>query len=211
MKHHLTLLCLLFLCGCGALNKIITKKAEAKFGYLPEVDDSRDNAKQYAEKWGISEDQLYFLDRKGYHKHIWKEGTNKELTHDLYQWHQMMIFDSKGELKSYQLNCRAPIKSKNWDWKTTGILESYPPQIDHSTMDFNKNVRLSDLSPYFIDQENHALSTEDLSNYEAVIVVYWTIYHGRQSENLIKAAKIYNSRFPEGKIKYVFLYNDYSG
>jgi hypothetical protein len=190
---------------CVSTNKISYVE---KYGYIENVEATDKNIEEYARKWNIDSSELYILDVDGYKKEIWSYNEeNKKLTHDLYQWHQLMIYDKDGSIISYQLNCRTKVKNNDWQFDAAGTFDSFPPS-DNTLVRFNKDLKLGQLSPYYINLSGVPLSDESAKNYSFTIVVYWSIYHGRQSENLINVVKDYQKANPEENIKYVFVNND---
>jgi hypothetical protein len=180
-------------------------ETEEKYGYLPDEVRSLETIKAYASEWGIPEESLYILDTKNYSDEIYSyEEDNKRLTHDLYQWHQLMIFDQSDHLLSYQLNCTTKTIEDNWKWNYEGTFDQFPPK-DKSVKKYQKELKLSNISPYFKDLSNNSFSEKISNETEIFIIVYWTIYNGRQSKNLIEEVLKYRKIHADKKIELVFL------
>ena len=203
----LLLLLVVVATSCNVAEKMQLAAVD-KYGYLPNVEATKENIAAYASEWGIEQEELYFLDKQGYRETIWSiDKENEQLTHDLYQWHQLFVFDNSEGLLSYQVNCRTKVKDNNWNYDSKGTFDTYPPN-DDSLKDFNKDLQLSQIAPYFINSEGNSLMDEDIADYDIVIVAYWTIYHGRQSENLINTVLDFKNQYSDKRIKYVFVNND---
>ncbi|MDN4166760.1 hypothetical protein QWY31_14710 [Cytophagales bacterium LB-30] len=206
-KIQLFFLVILILTSCKSAEQ---RKIHAiqKFGYLDSIEPSKENISLYASKWGIEPNELYILDQESYKKTIWSfYENNKRLTHDLYQWHQLFVFNADENLISYQLNCRTKIVANDWDYNSRGTFSTYPPS-DNSLKEFNKELKLSQLSPHFINEAGNALNEENIKDFELIIVTYWSIYHGRQSQKLIQTVLDYKKKHTDKRIKYVFVNND---
>jgi hypothetical protein len=76
--------------------------------------------------------------------------------------------------------------------------------------DYNKDLKLSQIAPHFVDFNGNSLKNESIADYDIIIVAYWNIYHGRQSKNLIKTILEYKNGNKDKRIKYVFVNNDES-
>lgn len=180
-------------------------EAEEQYGYLPDEVRNLETIKSYATEWGIPEESLYIMDTKGYSDEIYSyEDDNKRLTHDLYQWHQLMVFDQSDHLLSYQLNCTTKKIDDNWEWNYEGTFDQYPPK-DKSVKKYQQELKLSNISPYFKDLSNKSFSEKISKDTEIFIIVFWTIYNGRQSKNLIEEVLAYRKMHADKKIEFVFL------
>ncbi|MGJ3233377.1 hypothetical protein [Marivirga sp.] len=200
----LLILTILFLNACKSAQQRKIE-AEEKYGYLPDEVRNLETIQAYAEEWGIPEESLYIMDTKKYSDEIYSyEDENKRLTHDLYQWHQLMVFDRSDRLLSYQLNCTTKRKEDNWKWNYEGTFNQYPPK-DESVKKYQRELKLSNISPYFKDLSNNTLSDRINKDAEIFIIVYWTIYNGRQSKNLIEEVLNYRKKYADKKIQLVFL------
>lgn len=178
-------------------------EAEEQYGYLPDEVRNLETIKFYASEWGIPDESLYILDTKNYSDEIYSyEIGNKRLTHNLYQWHQLMVFDQTDNLLSYQLNCTTKKTADNWKWNYEGTFDQFPPK-DKTVKKYQRDLKLSNISPYFKDLLGNSFSKKKDS--EIFIIVYWTIYNGRQSKNLIEEVLKYRKAYPDEKIQLVFL------
>ncbi|WP_375579718.1 hypothetical protein ABWH96_01170 [Marivirga tractuosa] len=200
----LLIISILFFNACKSSQQ---RKAEAeeKYGYIPDEVRNLETIKVYAEKWGIPEESLFIMDTKNYSDEIYSyEDDNKRLTHDLYQWHQLMVFDQSDRLLSYQLNCTTKRIDDNWEWNYEGTFDQFPPK-DNSVKKYQRELKLSNISPYFKDLSNNTLNERINKDAEIFIIVYWTIYNGRQSKNLIEEVLEYRKKHADKKIEIVFL------
>ncbi|WKV13268.1 hypothetical protein [Marivirga harenae] len=198
------ILTILFLTSCKSAQQRKID-AEEKYGYLPDEVRNLETIKAYASEWGIPQESLYIMDTKNYSDEIYSyESDNKRLTHDLYQWHQLMVFDQSDSLLSYQLNCTTKRVDNNWKWNYEGTFDQYPPK-DKSVKKYQRELRLSNVSPYFKDLSGKPFSEKISEDTELFIIVYWTIYNGRQSKNLIEEVLNYRRMQADKKIELVFL------
>jgi hypothetical protein len=206
LKSSLPLLVIsiLFFTACKSSQQ---RKAEMeeKYGYISDEVRNLETIKAYASKWGIPEESFYVLDLKDYDEEIFSyQENNKRLTHDLYQWHQLMVFNQSDHLLSYQLNCTTKRVDNNWQWNYEGTFDQYPPQ-DKSVKKYQKELKLSNISPFFKDLSNTSFSEKIKNDTDIVIVAFWTIYHGKQSRNLIEEVLKYRKTHADKKVQFVFL------
>lgn len=180
-------------------------EAEEEYGYVNDEVRNLETIKTYAEKWEVPDENLYIIDYKGYVDKVrdYVE-VNKRLAKDLSQWHMLMVFDSKDSPISYQINCNTKRKNNDWQWNYTGTFNQYPPR-DNSVRKYHHELKFTDLVPVIKDAEGNSFENHIESKADITIVVFWTIYHGRQSKNLIREVLDYNEKFKDKSIELVFL------
>ncbi|MGM0579387.1 MAG: hypothetical protein ACQETL_01815 [Bacteroidota bacterium] len=180
-------------------------ETEEKYGYVSDEVRNLETIKTYAEKWEIPDESLYVIDYEDYVDIVRDFGeNNKRLAKDLSQWHMLMVFDSKDSLISYQINCNTKRKNNDWQWNYLNTFNQYPPR-DNSVRKYHNELKFSDLIPVIKDTEgvpfeNHIEAKEGIT-----IVVFWTIYHGRQSKNLIREVLDYDEKYKDKSVQLVFL------
>lgn len=188
----LLLTCSIFLTSCMALIGIKKPKPVKEKIIL-----------QYSEKFNIPKadsyeldtsfiSYLYFLDTTQYKKQI--KNHHQPL--------QALYFDKSGQMVSFQVNCYAG-GFPNLKWDRNKILTTFPPKqqapID-SILPLAKQLKY--LRPL---SGTTSLTT---TNYDFVVVVYWSRFMGRQSKRLIHLIQD-NCKLSGGKqVKIIYANND---
>ncbi|WKK76511.1 hypothetical protein QYS49_04100 [Marivirga salinae] len=198
------LLIIIFLTACKSSQQ---RRAEAEedYGYVSDEVRNLETVKTYSEKWEVPDESLYIIDFENYVGIV--RGyieNNRRLAKDLSQWHMLMVFDSNDSLISYQINCNTKRKNNDWQWNYLGTFNQYPPQ-DNSVKKYHHELKFSDLIPVIKDAEGNPYESNPESKADITIVVFWTIYHGRQSENLIREVLDFDKKHKEKSVELVFL------
>jgi hypothetical protein len=178
-------------------------ETEEQYGYVANEVRNLETVKTYADKWGIPEESLYLINFEDYvDKVVDFSEDNQRLAKDLSQWHQLMVFDSNDSLISYQINCNTKRKNNDWQWNYLGTFDQFPPQ-DQTVKKYHHDLKMSDLTSVIQDSEGNPFQLD--TNADLKVVVFWTIYHGRQSENIIKEVFNFNEKFKDKSIQLVYL------
>lgn len=180
-------------------------ETEEEYGYISDEVRNLETVKTYANKWEIPDESLYIIDFENYVDIVrgYVE-NNRRLAKDLSQWHMLMVFDSNDSLLSYQINCNTKRKNNDWQWNYLGTFNQYPPQ-DNSVRKYHHEFKFTDLIPVIKDVKGNSIENHIESKADITIVVFWTIYHGRQSKNLIREVLDYDEKFKDKSVELVFL------
>lgn len=180
-------------------------ETEKEYGYVTDEVRNLETIKTYSEKWEVPNEDLYVIDYKGYVDVVRAFAeNNKRLAKDLSQWHMLMVFDSKDSLISYQINCNTKRKNNDWQWNYLGTFNQYPPQ-DKTVRKYHHELKFTDLIPVIKDTEGNPFESHTEPKADLTIVVFWTIYHGRQSKNLLKEVLDYDEKYKDKSVQLVFL------
>ncbi|MFN8278879.1 MAG: hypothetical protein U0V49_01200 [Saprospiraceae bacterium] len=119
-----------------------------------------------------------------------------------YQPLQALYYDQSGQLCSFQINCYAG-GIPNLRWKRDNIMSVFPPAIQAPIDSILPLVRhLQYLRP--LDNKTKISAGQ----YDTTIIVYWSLFMGRQSKRLIRTVRE-NSKFAITKnIKIIYVNND---
>ncbi len=204
---NITLLLLISIVFFSACKSYQQRRAETEeeYGYVSDEVRNLETVKTYAEKWEVPDESLYIMDYAAYVDIVRDFNENNgRLAKDLSQWHMLMVFDSKDSLISYQINCNTKRKNNDWQWNYTGTFNQYPP-LDKTVKKYHHELKFSNLIPVIKDAEGNSFENHMEAEADLTIVVFWTIYHGRQSKNLIREVLDYNEKYKNKSVQLVFL------
>ncbi len=135
---------------------------------------------EYSKKYGIPQNENYVL-QKSYTKLLssFDKIKYKEQIKNHYQPLQALYYDKKGNLKSFQVNCYAG-GFPNLDWNRGKIMTTFPPK---QQAPIDNIISLDTLMNYL----NPLTVTRPIKNenYDYTVIVFWSIFMGRQSKRLI--------------------------
>lgn len=192
--YSLTLVLLLSFTSC----QFVFRKA---IGLKKEKYTSPQRIEKFAAKYGIAPEHSFQIDAERYWKDIKHlENTDPDLLNDYLQPMQIRLYNEEQLNYGYLYSCNVPAKGMfNLDWQKTGIFDVYPPGIGDKPLGNNltylqqpKNpVRLSHDLSYVLDLNNSPVDTLQSNQSNYVMLIYWSITGGRQSQNLIDLARRY--------------------
>ncbi len=119
-----------------------------------------------------------------------------------YQALQALYFDKSKQLRSFQINCDAG-GMPNLKWNRDEIMTTFPPK-EQAPLDnlLSLDTQLKYLRP--LAQTSKLV----VSNYDYIVVIYWSRWMGRQSKRFIHVIQE-NSKLSAGKnIKIIYVNND---
>ena len=138
-----------------------------------------------AEKYQIPPGAGFILDT-AYKTFVKKNsGNNENLLKNHLQPLQLLYFDKSGKLVSYFINCNAG-GFPNLKWNRNGLLEHFPPATQthpDSLLAFN------DLLKFIRTTDGKKVNRKAYSRANYKMVVFWSVFMGRQSKRLIEQAK----------------------
>jgi hypothetical protein len=117
---------------------------------------------------------------------------------------QLQFFDATGTSVLHYKNCDVP-GIINLKWNHYGIFDSLPPK--YQLRFYNDSIHSLESQFQFITPlgaANTAYLTE-YSDYDYTLVVVWTMWMHRQSKRLIRDVLEFKSRYPDKKLKVVFI------
>ncbi len=140
---------------------------------------------KYAKKYGIPLSESFELDTT-YAKFLSSFDTSvfKNQIKNHYQPLQALYYDSKGELKSFQVNCYAG-GFPNLNWYRNKIMTTFPPKRQAPV---DTIVPLGTLLNYLKPVGNDVPKMIN-KKYDYTVVVFWSVFTGRQSKRLIKTVQ----------------------
>lgn len=120
-----------------------------------------------------------------------------------YQPLQAIYFNQKGELVSYHVNCYAGLgvgDKSPLNWNQNNAFETFIPK---TVAPIDSIFGFSDLAKYIVRFDQRPLDSDDFSDSEYKIVVFWTMgCLGNEARNLINLVQE-NARTANAKIIYV--------
>jgi len=156
-----------------------------------------------AQSYNIPLDDIYEL-KKEQLNYLFSLDSAKfaSAIHDHYQPLQILYYDSNDSLISFHPNCYIG-GFPNLQWNKNGKFDVFPP-ISSAPLDTILPLKkhLLFLQPY---------STTKIFNrtdYDYVVVVYWSNHMGRQSKRLVEVVKNNLALAKSKKIKVIYVNND---
>ena len=158
---------------------------------------------EYSKKYNIPQAENYVL-KETYVKFLESFDTTKykEQIKNHYQPLQALYYDKNGRLKSFQINCYAG-GFPNLDWNRDKIMTTFPPkqQAPIDTI-LPLDTLLNYMKPLF--------KTDKIKerNNDFTVIVFWSIFMGRQSKRLIHIVQENARLNKDRKIKMIFVNTD---
>ena len=135
---------------------------------------------EYAKKYHIPREADFTLDT-AYLKFLssFDSSIYKEQVKNHYQPLQALYYNRKGQLVSFQVNCYAG-GFPNLDWNRNGNMTIFPPK---QQAPLDKIMPLDTLREYLEPLSQSKINSNRNDDY--TVVVFWSIFMGRQSKRLI--------------------------
>jgi hypothetical protein len=183
----------------------------AAYGIKSPMKLSSDQIIQVGIKYGIPGDDLFILNND-YQKYLDSVGKSHNLdikqcdsNSIIYKNHlqplQLLFFDKHGKLISFHNNCYCG-GFPNLEWNNNGILDSIPPK---TAIPVDSLLNLNSLDKFITSSKIGIVSGIKDADYNYSLVVFWTTFMGRQSENLIKLIHSKYNYLPKNTIRIVFI------
>jgi len=138
-----------------------------------------------------------------------KESCVSGPIYDLLQPLQVRIFDKAGQLIGFQSNCHCG-GFPNLAWDRLGLFDTLPPREISNTwarvdtsFTFNEDYRNS-----FLPINAPVPDVDEFADVDYKIIVFWSIFMGRQSKRLIKKVQGYVDDYPDLKINVIYVNTD---
>ena len=159
---------------------------------------------KFADKYNIPTNNSFVLDTS-YLTFLHKlDTTQRGLAKNHFQPLQALYFDKTGQLVSYHINCYAG-GFPNLQWDRDGLLDTFVPKSQtpvDTLLTFDKQLQ------FIRTFDNKTLNLTEYSKADNNVVIYWSIFMGRQSKRLIKYIKD-NCDLAGGKsVNLLFVNND---
>ncbi len=155
---------------------------------------SPEKIQHFADKYGIPTDKSFVLDTSYMTFLVHPDTTQKVLIKNHLQPLQALYFDHSGQLVSYYINCNAG-GFPNLKWNRNGLLDTFVPTTQTPT---DTLLTLSRQLDFVRTMDNKSPGPTDYSQNDYTVVIYWSIFMGRQSKRLIKSI-ITNCHLAKGK------------
>jgi len=197
LKGILISIVLLFLTSCTNIFTAIYGIKQPKAKSINEI-------QKKAEKYKIPLDQNYILDTSFLTFINKLAKTEKKLANDHLQPLQALYFNKSGQLVSYHINCYAG-GFPNLNWERNGLLETFVPKSQtalDSLLNFEKQLQ------YIRTIEDKSVGLDNFSAADNNVVIYWSIFMGRQSKRLIRSIQDNCGLATDKKVKIIFVNND---
>jgi len=201
MKKNIVLNPLMLVCCLGLLScsKIMIKLYGIK--NIKAVNER--TIIRYSKKYHIPEEDTYQLDTS-YFAFLCSLDTlrNKSQIKNHCQPLQVLYYNGKGILESYQINCNAG-GIPNLLWDRDGILTMFPPKqqtpVD-SLVPFETQLK------YLIPLSNSKAFSP--KNFDYFVIVFWNRFMGRQSKRLVHFVQENVKLAQNKRIKIIYANND---
>jgi len=158
-----------------------------------------------AEKYNVPQEDLYEL-QKSYYEDLFKNFDSEKYEEEIknrYQALQVFYYKSNGEFVSYHVNCHAG-GFPNFRWNRNDEFEKFVPGQQAK---LDQLFTFEDLRSYFTPLDD--TKSFEVSNYDYVVIVFWSRYMGRQSKRLIKTVQEnIKEHSEEQKVKVIYVNND---
>jgi hypothetical protein len=153
-----------------------------------------ENIQRYSDKYKVPKENSFVIDTS-YTTFIAQiDTTKKDLQRNHFQPLQALYFNKTGRLVSYHVNCYAG-GFPNLKWNRDGILEAFVPKTQaplDTLLTFSKQLE------FIRTMDGKTLSAKQFDTFDYNVIVYWSIFMGRQSKHLIKEIKE-NCKFANDK------------
>jgi len=139
-----------------------------------------------------------------YEKFLRTKIYDEQILHDRIQPLQIHVYNVKGELISFHINCLTNglfhIK-----WNTDKRFNTFPPKtaVPLDTL-LSRSRHLSMIRNYHTGMKLSGSFTE----YDYLIIVHWCVFIQRQSKGLVKFIEKYKTANSQYKIKVVYVNDD---
>ena len=158
---------------------------------------SKDQMNKYAIKWGIDTTINYLtLDSIRYINLINNKSLDSLTLNNLKQPLQWQFYDSSDNLTCFVPNCNVG-GFPNLKWNREQFISEYPPT--NSDCNAERKISLNEL--FNSCREPHGLLSVDKTN----VVVYWSVFMGRQSKVMIKKLNEYLDKYPRRDRKIIYV------
>ncbi len=159
-----------------------------------------------ARKYKINEVNLFYCDSQSFKTAYFSlKKSDKRLFKDLGQPLQLKFYDIKRDSQFiYLINCYLG-GFPNIKWNRAGSLNFFPPKqgpIKRPDSLFSVKSNFAPLIPL----ENSSIN--NISNYDYLLMIHWSVFMGRQSKNLIKIAKKFVRNNADKSIEVVYVNMD---
>ena len=158
---------------------------------------------EYAKKYNMPLAETFVLDT-AYTTVLTSFDTTKfkEQIKNHYQPLQVLYYNKTGQLESFQINCYAG-GFPNLDWNRNGIMTTFPPK---QQAPLDKIIPLDTLLKY-LDPLPQTKKTF-IKDYDFTVVVFWSIFMGRQSKRLIHIVQENTQLKGKKRIKMIYVNTD---
>lgn len=154
-----------------------------------------------AKKWGIPSEHSYFIDSLYLKKEIEAaRSVDRGAVKDMYQPLQIRQYDRDGKLVGFMANCHAG-GFPNLHWNKYGYLDIIPirNRLD-SVLTFAEDIRNFNVPGQQLEVDENKYIDNDYN-----LVVFWTVWTGRQTRILLKEIEQYKARFPDKRIGVLYV------
>jgi len=199
MNLRLTILIFTLILGLTSCSPII----QGFYGIKNSKELNDQTIIRYSEKYNIPLTENYKLDTSYLTFLSSFDSINfKEQIKNHYQPLQVLYYDKKGQLESFQINCYAG-GFPNLKWNRDNIMTTFPPQ-KQAPIDsiIPLDLQLSLLQPL---SKTKGFSIE---NYDYIGIVYWNRFMGRQSKRLIHFVQENYKLAKDYKVKIIYVNTD---
>lgn len=167
------------------------------YGIKNHKEPSRSQVNKYAMKWGVDTTINYLtLDSMQYINLLTNSPVDSLTLSFLKQPLQWQFYDSSGNLNCFVPNCNVG-GFPNLKWNRAQFISEYPPTNSHCITEVS--INLNELLESC--KEPHGLLSFGKTN----VVVYWSVFMGRQSKVMIKKLKEYLDKYPQEDRKIIYV------
>jgi len=155
-------------------------------------------------KLHIPNENTFVLDTSFENFSVEEAQYNGAASHDHLQPLQVSVYDSKGKLISFHINCYAN-GLFNLNWNSEERFNYFPPKTAaplDSSISRSKNISM------IRDYKTGLLLTDNFREYDYLFIVYWNLFMKKQSKRLIKFIEKYRTLHADQKIKIIYVNND---
>ncbi|MCF6169798.1 MAG: hypothetical protein L3J66_02320 [Bacteroidales bacterium] len=185
---------LLGLTGCAAF-----------YGFKQVKPRSDQTIREYANRYKIPSGESFLLDTAFLTFARTFDTTQKEVIKNYLQPLQAFYFDKQGSLLSYHVNCYVS-GFPNLKWNGQGHFDTFPPEKQAPTANL---LHFRELLQFIKNFDNKAVDPSGYAKADYNVVVFWSVFSGRQSKRFIRLIKR-NGELAKGKtLNFLFVNNDY--
>lgn len=175
------------------------------YGFKQPKARSNEAIQQFAARYKIPSGKSFLLDTSflTFARNI--DTTQKEIINNHLQPLQALYFDKSGRLVSYHINCNA-VGFPNLKWNKDGLFDTFPPK---KRAPVDSLLTFKELLQFVRTFDNKAVDPSGYAKADYNVVVFWSVFTGRQSKRFIELIKS-NEKLAKGKsVNVLFVNNDY--
>lgn len=191
----------------GAISVLLSLSGCAKlYGLKQPKARSNQTIQEFAARYKIPSGESFILDTSylTFARNI--DTTQKELIKNHLQPLQALYFDKSDRLVSYHINCYVGGGLMNLRWDRDGLFDTFPPE-KQAPVDSLLNFK--ELLQFVRTFDNKAVDSSGYAKADYNVVIFWSIFTGRQSKRFIRLIKS-NRELAKGKmVNFLFVNNDY--